>query len=36
MNTLYVWGAYGITALLMGIEPWLAQRRLRRARRVQP
>jgi heme exporter protein D len=28
---LYVWGAYGVTALLMGVEPWLAARRRRRA-----
>ena len=29
----YVWGAYAATALLMGIEPWLASRRRRRAMR---
>lgn len=28
---LYVWGAYGLTALAMGLEPWLAARRRRRA-----
>lgn len=28
---LYVWGAYGMTAALMAIEPWLAARRRRRA-----
>jgi heme exporter protein D len=28
---LYVWGAYGITALVMAAEPWLAGRRRRRA-----
>jgi heme exporter protein D len=28
---LYVWGAYGATALLMALEPWLAARRRRRA-----
>ena len=28
---LYVWGAYGLTALAMGIEPWLAARRRRLA-----
>ncbi len=27
----YVWGSYGITALLMLLEPWLAGRRRRRA-----
>jgi heme exporter protein D len=29
---LYVWGAYGVTALVMVVEPWLASRRHRRAR----
>jgi heme exporter protein D len=24
---LYVWGSYGVTALLMLVEPWLAARR---------
>ena len=28
---LYVWGAYLVTAALMGLEPWLASRRRRRA-----
>ncbi|AKJ29243.1 heme exporter protein CcmD [Caldimonas brevitalea] len=28
---LYVWGAYGVTAVLMAIEPWSAWRRRRRA-----
>jgi heme exporter protein D len=28
---LYVWGAYGVTALLVAVEPWLAARRRRRA-----
>jgi len=28
---LYVWGAYLVTALIMGMEPWLAARRRRRA-----
>jgi len=28
---LYVWGAYGVTALIMALEPWLAARRRRRA-----
>jgi heme exporter protein D len=27
----YVWGSYAVTALLMGLEPWLAHRRQRRA-----
>lgn len=27
----YVWGAYGLTALVMAVEPWLAARRRRRA-----
>jgi heme exporter protein D len=27
----YVWGSYVVTALLMGVEPWLAHRRRRRA-----
>jgi heme exporter protein D len=30
---LYVWGSYGVTALLMALEPWLAARRRRRALR---
>jgi heme exporter protein D len=30
---LYVWGSYGVTALVMLIEPWLVRRHLRRARR---
>jgi heme exporter protein D len=29
---LYVWGSYGVTALVMLIEPWLVRRHLRRAR----
>jgi len=28
---LYVWGSYGVTALLMLVEPWLAARRRRQA-----
>jgi len=28
---LYVWGSYGVAALLMVVEPWLAARRRRRA-----
>ena len=28
---LYVWGAYGVTALCMIVEPWLASRRHRQA-----
>ncbi len=28
---LYVWGAYGVSALIMAIEPWLAARRRARA-----
>jgi heme exporter protein D len=28
---LYVWSAYGVTAFLMTLEPWLAARRRRRA-----
>jgi heme exporter protein D len=28
---LYVWGSYGVAALLMLVEPWLAARRRRRA-----
>jgi len=28
---LYVWGAYGVTAFVMALEPWLAARRRRRA-----
>ena len=30
---LYVWGSYGVTALLMLVEPLLALRRRRRALR---
>jgi heme exporter protein D len=30
---LYVWGSYGLAALLMAVEPWLAARRHRRALR---
>ena len=30
---LYVWGSFGVAALLMGLEPWLAARRHRRALR---
>jgi heme exporter protein D len=30
---LYVWGSYGVAALLMLAEPWLVHRRLRRALR---
>jgi heme exporter protein D len=30
---LYVWGSYGVTALVMLIEPWLVRRHLQRARR---
>jgi heme exporter protein D len=29
---LYVWGSYGVTALLMLVEPMLARRRHQRAR----
>jgi heme exporter protein D len=29
---LYVWGAYGVMAAAMLVEPWLAARRLQRAR----
>ena len=28
---LYVWGSYGVVALLMLAEPWLVHRRLRRS-----
>jgi heme exporter protein D len=28
---LYVWGSYGVAALLMFAEPWLVHRRLRRS-----
>ena len=28
---LYVWGAYAVTALIMLLEPWAAERRRRRA-----
>jgi heme exporter protein D len=31
---LYVWGSYGVAALLMGVEPVLAARRLSIARRT--
>ncbi|MDH3209476.1 MAG: heme exporter protein CcmD [Burkholderiaceae bacterium] len=31
---LYVWGSYGMTALLMLLEPWLAIRHRRRALRA--
>jgi heme exporter protein D len=30
---LYVWGSFGVAALLMGLEPWLAARRHERALR---
>jgi len=30
---LYVWGSYGVAALLMFVEPWLAARRRQRALR---
>ncbi|HKW85133.1 MAG TPA: heme exporter protein CcmD, partial [Burkholderiaceae bacterium] len=30
---VYVWGAYGITAALIGVESWLALRRRQRALR---
>jgi heme exporter protein D len=30
---LYVWGSYGMTALLMLAESWLVRRHLRRAHR---
>jgi heme exporter protein D len=30
---LYVWGSYGVTAVLMLAEPWLVRRHLRQARR---
>ena len=30
---LYVWGSYGVTALVMFVEPWLVRRHLQRARR---
>ncbi len=37
---LYVWGAYGVTAALIGLEAWMAARRRRRAlialRAVEP
>jgi heme exporter protein D len=29
---LYVWGSFGVTALIMLTEPWLAARRHRAAR----
>ncbi len=32
-HALYVWGSFGAAALLMGVEPWLAARRRRRALR---
>jgi heme exporter protein D len=28
---LYVWGSYGVTLLLMTLEPWAAVRRRRQA-----
>ncbi len=28
---LYVWGSYGVAALLMLVEPWLVHWRLRRS-----
>lgn len=28
---LYVWGSYGLTLVLMVLEPWLVARRRRRA-----
>jgi len=31
---LYIWGTYGVAALLMAIEPWLTARRRRRALRA--
>ena len=31
---LYVWGAYAVTAALMGVEPLLAARRHAQARRA--
>lgn len=31
---LYIWGAYGLTALCCSIEPILAQRRLQQALRA--
>jgi heme exporter protein D len=30
---LYVWGSYGVAALMMVVEPWLAVRRRTRALR---
>ena len=30
---LYVWGSYGVAALVMLIEPWLVRRQLQRSRR---
>ena len=37
---LYVWGSYGVAALLMIVEPWLVHRRhgrsLRDAARMNP
>jgi heme exporter protein D len=30
----YVWGSFGLTAVLMTVEPWLAVRRRRRALRA--
>jgi heme exporter protein D len=32
-HALYVWGSYGLTAMLMVFEPWLAVRRRERALR---
>ena len=31
---LYVWGAYGVTAAIMLLEPWLVRRHRRRALRA--
>jgi heme exporter protein D len=31
---LYVWGSFGLTAVLMTVEPWLAVRRRQRALRA--
>jgi heme exporter protein D len=33
---LYVWGSYGVTALVMFVEPWLVRRHLQRARSGEP
>ena len=32
-HALYVWGSYGVAALIMAAEPWLAARRRKRALR---